>query len=199
MGRRSTVAGSTMDHNFSLHAGVTVAAHDRAGRERLCRYAARPPLADAQITLRRDGQVSIKLRKSRKDGSTHLVLEPVRLLRRLAWLIPPPGRKEIRFSGVLAPNSKWRSLIVPSPKCSEGARLLEGADPDPVRPARASAIPWSQLLARVYNTDSLACSHCGGRLRPIAVILDPAVAQKILRHLGMPASVPRFAPARAPP
>ena len=26
---------------FNVHAGVTVAAHDRAGRERLCRYIAR--------------------------------------------------------------------------------------------------------------------------------------------------------------
>ena len=115
----------------------------------------------------------------------------------MTWLIPPPGRKEIRFSGVLAPNSKWRSLIVPSPKSPEGECLHKG--PDPVRPSRAAAIPWSQLLARAYNTDSLVCSHCGGRLRPVAVILDPAVAQMILRHLGMPDSVPRFAPARAPP
>jgi hypothetical protein len=36
---------------FSVHAEVTVAAHDAAGRERLCRYAARPPLADAQLSM----------------------------------------------------------------------------------------------------------------------------------------------------
>jgi len=30
----------------------------------------------------------------------------------------------------------------------------------------------------------LACPHCGGRLRLIATLHDPAVIQKILAHLG---------------
>ncbi len=34
---------------FSLHAATTVAAHDREGLERLCRYANRPPLAYGRL------------------------------------------------------------------------------------------------------------------------------------------------------
>ena len=36
-------------------------------------------------------------------------------------------------------------------------------------------------------------------MRVLAAINDPGVAQKILRHLGLPTEGPRCAPARAPP
>ena len=96
---------------FSVHAEVTVAAHDAAGRERLCRYAARPPLAGAQLSMTRDGRVGVQIRGRRRGGAGHVVLEPVRFLRRLAWLIPPPGAPQVRFAGVLAGNAAWRSRV----------------------------------------------------------------------------------------
>jgi hypothetical protein len=48
--RRSTPCTGEAQ-GFSVHAEVTVAAGDADGRERLCRYAARPPLADAQLSM----------------------------------------------------------------------------------------------------------------------------------------------------
>ena len=47
--------------------------------------------------------------------------------------------------------------------------------------------------------DVLACARCGGRLRLIEVIDDPAVVERILRHLTLPAEIPAARPARAPP
>ena len=61
---------------FSVHAEVTVAAHDAAGRERLCRYAARPPLADAELSMTRDGRVAVQLRGRRRGGAGQVVLDP---------------------------------------------------------------------------------------------------------------------------
>ena len=43
----------------------------------------------------------------------------------------------------------------------------------------------------------LACPECGGRLRFLATIEDPALIEKILGHLDLPVAVPRAAPARA--
>jgi hypothetical protein len=40
------------------------------------------------------------------------------------------------------------------------------------------------------------CSNCGGALKIIAAIEDPAVIVKILTHLGLPARAPPRAPAR---
>ena len=36
-------------------------------------------------------------------------------------------------------------------------------------------------------------------MKVLAAINDPGIAQKILRHLGLPTDGPRCAPARAPP
>jgi hypothetical protein len=45
----------------------------------------------------------------------------------------------------------------------------------------------------------LACPRCSGRLRLIALIEDAAVIGQILRHLGLPDTIPSPRPARAPP
>ena len=42
---------------------------------------------------------------------------------------------------------------------------------------------WAQRLKRVFNIDVETCSECGGDVRIIASIEDPAVIQKILAHL----------------
>ena len=45
----------------------------------------------------------------------------------------------------------------------------------------------------------LACPRCGHAMRLIALIDQPEVIRRILRHLGQPLEVPPPAPARAPP
>jgi len=58
---------------------------------------------------------------------------------------------------------------------------------------------WAELLRRTFEIDVLACRECGGRLRLLATIEDPAVVKKILSHLGIATECPRPAPARPPP
>jgi hypothetical protein len=57
----------------------------------------------------------------------------------------------------------------------------------------------SNASRRDREIDVLACPECGGRLRPLATIEDPAVVKKILSHLGIATECPRPAPARSPP
>ncbi|MCY4660502.1 MAG: hypothetical protein OXF93_11920 [Acidobacteria bacterium] len=56
-----------------------------------------------------------------------------------------------------------------------------------------------KLLRRSFEFDVLECPRCGGRLQLIAVIEDPAVIERILRHLGLPTDIPEARPARPPP
>ena len=58
---------------------------------------------------------------------------------------------------------------------------------------------WAALMRRSLGLDVLACPRCGGRLTLIALIEDPAVIARILRHLGLPTAMPEAQPARAPP
>ncbi|MBS2033291.1 MAG: transposase, partial [Deltaproteobacteria bacterium] len=172
---------------YTLHANVFIPAHDRESLERLCRYGARPSFSLSRLSELPDGRVVYRTRKKLKDGTRTLVLTREQLLGRLAALIPPPRANLVRFHGALAPASKLRKRIVPawsppSPK--------EGSKP------RNDRMDWASLLKRVYKTDVFQCGACDGRARPIAVIQDPEVVKKILRHLGLPAEAPRVAPAR---
>ena len=49
-----------------------------------------------------------------RDGTTHVVYEPLELLEKLSALVPVPRAHVVRYAGVLAPASKWRSMIVPA-------------------------------------------------------------------------------------
>ena len=52
-------------------------------------------------------------------------------------------------------------------------------------------------MHRAFAIDVLACPHCGGRLRLIGTLHDPAVIRKILAHLEIAPSGP--SPGPAPP
>ena len=76
-----------------------------------------------------------------------------------------------------------------------------GRSPDSAPTAARSRLSWSALLARVYGFDALAClrAGCDGRLRVVCAITKSTVIRRILDHLALPAELPRFAHARAPP
>src|SRR5206468_9316236 len=59
--------------------------------------------------------------------------------------------------------------------------------------------PWAELLRRTFEIDVLACPDCGGRLRLLATIEEPAVVRRILSHLGVPSECQQPLPARSPP
>ena len=82
---------------FSLHANTRVHENDRQGLEQLCRYGARGPLALERLAWREDGRLSYRLKRPAPDGSTHLVLTPLELLRLLAALVPPPRANLVHY------------------------------------------------------------------------------------------------------
>lgn len=55
------------------------------------------------------------------------------------------------------------------------------------------------LMHRSVRFDVLACPRCGGRLRLIALLGDPSVVERFLRHLGLSTAIPDARPARPPP
>ena len=48
---------------------------------------------------------------------------------------------------------------------------------------------WAQRLKRVFRIDVETCQACGGAMKTIASIEDPAVTGKILAHLEQAAPV----------
>jgi hypothetical protein len=77
------------------------------------------------------------------------------------------------------------------------APLAAGPDGTGVKTASPRTWGWAALMHRAFGIDVLACAHCGGRLRLIATLHDPAVIRKILGHLALGHSGQR--PGPAPP
>ena len=112
---------------------------------------------------------------------------------------PAPRLYLIRFHGVLAPNAKWRSKVVPQAQVDTKALSATATDCDePPAQGRPMRLGWAKLLKRVFNLDPTHCPHCGGELRIIAAILQRQAIQKILNHLGLDPQPPPRAPARGP-
>ncbi len=87
-------------------------ANDRARLERLCRYVARPPLASDRLERGPEGRLVYRLRHRWRDGTTHVLFEPLELLERLAALVPPPRFNLVRYHGVLGPAASHRKTVV---------------------------------------------------------------------------------------
>ncbi len=119
---------------FNLHAGVRIEAGDDANREKLVRYAARPPLSLARLRRLPGGRVAYRLKHVGRGRGKHRVMDPMEFMARLAAIIPPPRYPLVRYAGVLGPRSSWRKDVVPKPRerrptCNAAAGRPHGADP----------------------------------------------------------------------
>ena len=182
------------EQGFSLHAEVRLAINQRHKLDHLCRYITRPALANERLALNRAGQVVLALKTPYRDGTTHIVMEPLEFMQRLAALVPRPRSHLIRFHGVLAPNAKLRPAIVPGASTEANAAAPDQAETRP--PSHLGRMSWARLLKRGFDIDIEHCPNCGGALTIIAALLDPSVIAKILTHLGLPIRAPPRSPAR---
>ena len=188
-------------NGFSLHAGVAAHAHQRKKVERLCRYIARPAIAEKRLSLTSTGKVRYELKTPFRNGTTHVIFEPLDFIARLAALVPKPRFNLTRFHGVFAPNSKHRALITPAGR-GKGRKKTSKEWDDRSFAERHTAMTWAQRLKRVFNIDIEACEQCQGPVKVIACIEDPLVIRQILDHLKSKEPIDQQArppPGRAPP
>ena len=117
-------------------------------------------------------------------------------------MVPRPRINLTRFHGVFAPNSKHRARVTPAKRGSGGQHDTREEPDEPTPAERRASMTWAQCRKRVFGIDIESCPACGGAVRIIACIEDPAVIEKILTHLDVKAAnseVPRLPPCRAPP
>ena len=82
----------------------------------------------------------------------------------------------------------------------EGADLLKpGDEPAPshaipevtvldvsdYKPSRIPSKTWRELIKKIWEVDPLSCPRCGHEMKVISLINEPAVIERILRHLGL--------------
>jgi hypothetical protein len=187
---------------FSLHAGVAARADERNKLERLCRYISRPAIAEKRLSLTPNGNVRYQLKTPYRDGTTHVIFEPLDFIARLAALVPKPRVNLTRFHGVFSPNSKHRALVTKAARGKCAKPGVSDEEPEKTPAQRRAALTWAQRLKRVFGIDIETCPACGGAVRIIACIEDAEVIEKILTHLDANAAESEATwqpPCRAPP
>jgi len=157
-------------------------------------------VSEKRLSLTKNGNIRYQLKTPYRDGTTHVIFEPLDFIARLAALVPKPRVNLTRFHGVFAPNSRYRVLVTPA-KRGRGNQARV-ADEPPTPAERHISMTWAQRLKRVFNIDIETCSACGGAMKVIVCIEDPIVIKQILDHLEhkAEASELRALPeSRAPP
>jgi hypothetical protein len=190
-GERPELKGSRCAsvNGFSLHANTQIPAHRRDQLERLIRYTGRGAVSLERLTEDTNGDLVYQFTRPWSDGTTGIKLSPLELLEKLAAIVPLPRAHLVRYGGCLAPHSKLRHMIIPTPR-------QKGMDDDKLK----TGTPywhWARLLGRVFRLDMMTCPFCQqGSLRLIAAITHESVITRILRHLKLSSVPPPIAPAR---
>jgi hypothetical protein len=120
----------------------------------LFRYAGRPAIAESRLSLLPDGRVAYSLKKTWRDGSTHVVMEPQVLIERLLALVPRPRKHLVTYHGVLAPGASLRHRVVP--------RVDEDGQQDELDEDCAAPEAARSMLSR-----SARCRHSWCRHSPL--------------------------------
>jgi hypothetical protein len=181
---------------------------------------ARPPVATQRLSRLEDGRLLYRLKRRWRDGTTHVIYEPLELAEKLVAIIPPPRCHVTRYHGVLAPRAGRRREVVaqarPAMKTKRSARTTsvtcpshgttsrkrhnsaEGEAPgrrktDPVASSGRHRIPWAELMRRVFDLDVLQCAKCGARMLVLDVVLPPDATRELLESLQLPTRAPPLA------
>jgi hypothetical protein len=132
-----------------------------------------------RLDLTAQGQVRYRLKTPYRDGTTHIVLEPLDFIARLAALVPPPRVHLTRFHGVFAAHAALRAAITPAGRGTGAQQRAAAAQrPTPVH----IRMNWARRLKRVFAIEIERCVRCGGRLNVIASIEEPELIERILAH-----------------
>ena len=164
-GERPTLNGPRCAsvNGFSLHANTQIPAHRRDQLERRIRYTARGAVSLERLEHDAHGDLLYTFTKPWADGTTGITLSPLELLEKLAALVSLPRVHLVRYGGCLAPQSKLRGVIIPTPR-QQGLEEPDASTPSP-------HWSWARLLKRVFAIAMARCPRCQqGTLRIIAAM-----------------------------
>ncbi len=184
---------------FSVHNRVYVPAGDGQGLEALVRYMMRSPVSLCRLRFTPGSHEVVYAHKGGHDE-----LEPtegenidaMEFVARVLVQIPDPRRHLVRYYGAYSnaargKRRKAEATAEPSASSGEapvGETTAERADRAALRRR------WADLIRRVYEVDPLVCPRCGGEMKVVGFITEPAAIKRILDHLRTRGKVSRPPP-----
>jgi len=113
--------------------------------------------------------------------------------------IPDPRRHWVRYYGAYSNATRGKYKKAAAPAQPSSADETPQAAAIPHGPHRAALRRrWAELIHQVYEVDPLVCPRCGGEMRVIGFITQPALIDRILDHLRKRDKVSR-PPPHVPP
>ena len=113
-------------------------------------------------------------------------IDYLEFIARVTSHIPDKGQVMIRYHGLY--SNAHRGKV---PKTQEKANpylILEEDEPFFLSKG------WAEMIRKVYEVDPFLCPSCGGQMKIISFIEDPATIDRIIRHLKL-----SFQAERPPP
>jgi len=104
-------------------------------------------------------------------------LDYLEFIARITSHIPDKGQVMVRYYGLYANAHRGKvrkTALVP---------LAPGMIEEELK--RIPSRGWAEMIRKVYEVDPLVCSRCGGRMRVVAFLTEPAVVDRIIRHLEL--------------
>ena len=172
-GAKYSSGGGVNLNGFNIHAGVSVKGHQREKLKALCRYIARGPLAKERVEKLCSDKISIRFKKPWSNGATHVVYSNIEFIEKLVALVPPKRANLLRYHGAFAPASPLRKEVCPTKEKGKKEQEIKSN----------YRLPWAELLKRTFNVDGEKCNNCGGKLKPIAIVVNHNTAQRILTSI----------------
>jgi hypothetical protein len=184
---------------FSVHDGVWLDQDDGAAHERLARYCARCPVSLERLEYDAESG-TVTYTSDKADGPTagQHTFEATAFIARLVAHIPDKGQVLQRYYGYYANRTRGERRKAEA-AAEAGAADSEQPEAGPtdtelplggvtiIEPADFSRGDarrrWAELIRLIYEVDPLTCPKCGGTMRVIALIQEPKVIDKILKHL----------------
>ena len=110
-------------------------------------------MSEKRLSLLRNGYVRYELKTPYRDGTTHVIFEPMDFIARLVALVLKPRVNLTRFHGVFAPNSAHRAQVTPS-KRGKGHKVRTTDSPEDTTPAGRSRHPASRGISASLHVNA---------------------------------------------
>lgn len=193
---------------FSVHNRTTVYPADTEGLHKLACYLMRAPVNLSRLRFDRGSGLLVYESKPGHELVDDALTDPLEFIARvlihvLRWdalrrspatshsfeaarmrTIPEPNKHLVHFYGAYANRIRQNSR-----------ETIRSHNEEKTTPSRRAANKrWAELIYRIYEVDPLTCNRCGGEMKILAFITEPAVIRTILDHRGKIAAGPRAPP-----
>jgi len=158
---------------FSVHSLVRATTKPEA--ERVGKYMIRPLLSLERLSfLEPEGKVGYRYGQGARETETMDYLE---FIARVTSHIPDKGQVTVRYYGLYA--NAHRGKVRKAGRAAFPLRIVEEES------RRIPSKGWAEMIRKVYEVDPLRCPRCGGAMKVVSFLTEPAVVDRIIDHLKL--------------